>query len=117
MNIKFYRIFLFIFGCITSRIGLVLLSANINKEYLPYFGFLTLIPALGFSVIYFFKLRKTGLEVFGDKIWWNSLRPIHSLLYFIFSIMAFYKNINAYKVLLLDVLIGIIAFLYYHLTY
>ena len=81
MNIKFYRIFLFIFGCITSRIGLVLLSANINKEYLPYFGFLTLIPALGFSVIYFFKLRKTGLEVFGDKIWWNSLRPIHSLLY------------------------------------
>ena len=27
------------------------------------------------------NLRKTGLEVFGDKIWWNNLRPIHGILY------------------------------------
>ena len=117
MNIKLYRIFLFIFGCISARIALVIISKNINKEYLPHLGFLTLIPAIGFSIIYFLKLRKTGLEVFGDKIWWNSLRPIHSLLYLIFSIMALSRNVNAYKILLLDVLIGIIAFLYHHITH
>jgi len=117
MSIKLYRIFSFLFGCISARIALVIISANMNKVYLPYLGFLTLIPAIGFSIIYFLKLRQTGLEVFGDKIWWNSLRPIHSLLYLIFSIMAFYRNVNAYKILLLDVSIGIIAFLYHHITH
>ena len=26
------------------------------------------------------------VKVFGGKIWWNDLRPIHALLYFLFQI-------------------------------
>jgi hypothetical protein len=58
--------------------------------------------------------RKTGPEVFGDKIWWNKLRPVHSLLYFLFAYNAINGNRNAWKFLLLDVIIGLISFLSFH---
>ena len=29
--------------------------------------------------------RKTGKEVFGSKIWWNDLRPVHASLYILFA--------------------------------
>jgi len=66
MNKK--RIILFLFGCIFIRFLLVLLAKKIPKKYLPIMGYIALIPALGFSYIYLFGLRKTGPEVFGGKI-------------------------------------------------
>ena len=58
--------------------------------------------------------RKTGPEVFGGKIWWNNLRPIHSLLYFLFAYNAINGNRNAWQFLLADVIIGLISFLAFH---
>ena len=66
------------------------------------------------NIFYLFKLRKTGAEVFGNKIWWNNLRPIHATLYLLFSYLAINKNNNSWYVLLLDVIIGIIAFSIHH---
>ena len=100
--------------CVFVRICLVILAKYIPKKYLKIMGFLTLIPGLGFAIIYLFKLRKTGAEVFGNKIWWNDLRPIHATLYLLFSYLAINKNKNSWYVLLLDVIIGIIAFSIHH---
>jgi hypothetical protein len=77
-------------------------------------GYISLLLAIGFTYIYLTDGRKTGVEVFGGKIWWNNLRPIHALLYFVFAYMAINKNANAWIVLLIDVVIGLISFLTYH---
>ena len=82
--------------------------------YLPVLGFLALIPAIGFLVIYMFGLRKTGNEVFGDTIWWNDLRPIHAMFYGLFAYLAISKNSNAWIVLLVDTVFGLGAFLTHH---
>ena len=58
--------------------------------------------------------RKTGVEVFGEKIWWNNLRPLHSILYFLFAYNAIKGNKNAWIYLLIDVVIGLISFLIFH---
>jgi len=73
-------------------------------------GFLSLIPALGFAIIYIFGLRKVGLETGGKPIWWNNLRPIHALLWGIFSISTLMGYRHSYIALIADTTIGIIAF-------
>jgi hypothetical protein len=77
-------------------------------------GYLLLLPAVGFMYIYLTDSRKTGPEVFGEKIWWNDLRPVHALLYALFSYNAINGNRNAYLFLLVDVLFGLSAFLVHH---
>jgi hypothetical protein len=107
------RFLLFICGCILTRSLFVLIAKN-YIEYLPIMGSLAVLPAIGFFYIYFTNSRQTGNEVFGDKIWWNSLRPIHGSLYAVFAYMALQKNPNAWIILLLDVIIGLSSFLYFH---
>ena len=107
------RFLLFLFGCISVRTMLVIVAKN-NQEYLPIMGNIGLIPAIGFLYIYITDGRKTGAEVFGKNIWWNNIRPVHGLLYILFSIYASKKNPNSWIFLLFDVIIGLISFLYYH---
>ena len=108
------RFIMFIFGCIVVRVSLVLLAKNVSPTYLRLLGFLSLIPAIGFLIIYFGDLRKTGREVMGNDIWWNELRPVHAVMYLLFAIYAIKKKDFAWIILLLDVCIGIVAFIMYH---
>ena len=108
------RFILFLFACIPSRLFLVYLSKNISLEYLPILGYLALIPAIGFIYLYLSKTRKTGPEVFGEKIWWDKLRPIHSLFYFLFAYNAIHKFKGAWIYLLYDVIFGLISFVILH---
>lgn len=108
------RFLLFLFGCIGSRIGFAYLAKEINKEYLPYMGYISFIPAIGFMYIFLTGSREKGGEVFGSKIWWNSLRPIHAILWGLFSLYAINKKRESWRFLVIDVSIGLIAFLYYH---
>jgi hypothetical protein len=118
MNNLQKRFALFLIGCM----GIRTLFAYIAKKYvnyLPYFGYIATIPAIGFAYIYFTNSRKTGMEVFGGKIWWNSLRIIHSILYALFAYNAIFKNTmvkntNAWKFLALDVIVGLTGFVMYH---
>jgi hypothetical protein len=105
---------MFLIGCIGSRVLFVILAKKINIAYLPILGYIALLPAIGFLYIFITGSRQTGLEDGGDKIWWNSLRPIHSLLYFIFAYYAITKNSHAWKILALDVSFGLLAFIYHH---
>lgn len=114
MNSIQKRFLMFLIGCIGVRFFLAWLAKTIDKKYLPVMGLLALGPVIGFLYIYFTKSRKTGAEVFGGKIWWNFMRPVHALLYFTFSVLAFQKSNFAWIFLLIDVVIGLLAFLNYH---
>lgn len=114
MNTTQKRFVLFLFGCIAVRSLFVIIAKNVNKKYLPSLGLLALLPAIGFLTIYFGGYRKTGGEVFGNKIWWNELRPVHASLYLMFAYLAFNKSDIAYVPLLIDVIIGLTVFLIYH---
>ena len=104
---------LFLFGCIGTRL-LVTFIAKTQLEYLPYMGFAALIVSLGFLYIYFTGSRTTGIETGGKPIWWNHLRPVHATLYGLFAYMAFMERNDAWKILLADTTIGLLAFLHHH---
>jgi hypothetical protein len=114
MNNMQKRFLLFLFGCIGTRSLLVYIAKQTNKTYLMFMGYLALLPAVGFFYLYFSGTRKTGAEVFGDKIWWNNLRPIHGLLYLLFAYNAIIGNKNAWIYLLVDVLFGLTSFFIFH---
>ena len=115
MNTIQKRFLLFLFGCIGTRTLLVYLAKNANKTYLRYMGYLAILPAIGFFYLFITDSRKTGPEVFGDKIWWNNLRPIHGLMYALFAYHAINGNDFAWIYLLIDVIIGLISFLFFHI--
>lgn len=108
------RFLLFLIGCIGSRSLLVIIAKNIQVKYLKYMGYLALLVSFGFMYIFLTGSRETGVEVFGEKIWWNNLRPLHSLLYFLFAYNAIIGNRNAWIYLLIDVVIGLFSFLIFH---
>jgi len=114
MNTTQKRFLLFLIGCIGTRTLLVYLAKNVDKTNLKYMGYLSLLPAIGFFYLFFTGSRKTGAEVFGDKIWWTNLRPVHGLMYLLFSYNAINCNPNAWIYLLVDVIIGLISFLSFH---
>ncbi len=116
MNNLNKRMLLFLIGCIGTRTLFVLLAKYLDTKYLPFMGYLALAIASGFAIIFLTNSRDTGPEVFGDKIWWNNLRPVHALLYFIFAYLAITKNNNAWVALLIDVLIGLFSFIMFHKT-
>jgi hypothetical protein len=99
---------LFIF-CILVRLLLVYIAKTISLENLKYVGYVTLMISIGFIYIYITKSRKRGIEIGNKKIWWNQLRPIHGILYLLFSIGAF-NQCNLWYLLLLDVIIGMVAY-------
>lgn len=110
MSEQLQRTILFLVGCIGVRTIFVIEAAKIDEKNLPYFGVLALLLAISWILIYTFNLRPTGGEA-GGVIWWNNLRPLHALNYFIFAIMAFKSNKYAWVPLMVDVLIGLVAFL------
>tara|TARA_B100001057_G_scaffold498392_1_gene605227 strand:- start:555 stop:908 length:354 start_codon:yes stop_codon:yes gene_type:complete len=105
------RILAFLIGCIGIRLLFALTAKFVNINYLPYLGYIALLPAIGMLFIYLTGSRDYGIEA-GGKIWWNDLRPLHSLLYFLFAYNAIIKNQTvAWKILLADVIIGLFAFI------
>tara|TARA_B100001093_G_C26015396_1_gene671507 strand:- start:76 stop:450 length:375 start_codon:yes stop_codon:yes gene_type:complete len=114
MNILQKRFLAFLLLCIPTRIIIALIAKYIDPKYLPYLGYLAILPAIGFAYIYIFGKRKRGRETFGQKIWWNHMRPIHSFMFALFAYLAINKNKNSYLVLFTDAFIGLVSFLYYH---
>jgi hypothetical protein len=108
------RFALFLFGCIGTRALLAYIAKIVSIDNLPYLGYIAILPVIGFIYIYITGARKTGAEVFGEKIWWNDLRPLHALLYGLFAYHAILKHEYAWMFLVADVSIGLISFMIYH---
>lgn len=108
------RFLLFILGCVPARYYLIHLAKTLPANYVYYMGWLALLPAFGFMYLYLTGSRKTGAEVMGDRIWWNSLRPVHAFLYLYFAYKAIMRHSDAYVPLSVDLEVGVISFLSYY---
>lgn len=105
------RTMLFLFGCMGTRLAVTWLAWRANDPRLYAMGLVALAISAGFFVIWATGIRPTGPETFGERIWWNDLRPVHGALWGLFAWMALHGNSDAWKVLLLDVSIGFAAWL------
>lgn len=114
MNSIQKRFLLFLFGCIPTRLFIMYVAKIASLQYLPILGYLALLPAIGFIYLYVSGARTSGPETFGDKIWWNQLRPIHALFYILFAYNAIHKIPTAWLYLMYDVVLGLCSFLIYH---
>ena len=81
-------------------------------KWLRLLGFLAILPILGFMYLFLSGTRNRG--AFGQKIWWNSLRPVHALFYGLFAYMAIQGNRYAWIWLFVDALVGLGAFLLHY---
>jgi hypothetical protein len=104
------RYALFLIGCIGTRAAAAWLAYSF-PQWLPYMGIVAALIAAGFFTIYLLDLRKTGAEVFGERIWWNHLRPVHGAIYAGFAVLAFKGSRNAWILLAADVLLGLAVFI------
>lgn len=103
-------------ACVAARLLLVLLACCLLSDAgLRVMAVAAAAVAVGFTVIYLGGYRKTGVETGGGPIWWNHLRPFHALAYFLFAYLAWTgQRALAWKVLLLDVVVGTAAFAWHH---
>jgi hypothetical protein len=99
-------------GCLGTRLTIAFLIAVIAIKHvwlnsaLMVFSFLV---GVGIGTIWLFGLRKTGPEA-GGKIWWNSLRPIHALLWTLTAMLMYFgKNTWAARVVVIDVAVAVFA--------
>lgn len=114
MNDLQKRFYLFLFGCIGARTLITVLAAYVHGSILTILGYLALLPVLGWLYIMLIGKRNTGPEVFGSRIWWQNLRPVHALLWAGFAYRAISGFSSAYRLLAIDTAIGLGAFLFHH---
>lgn len=110
------RRLLFLVGCIGARLYLSRFLNKIEEGYQKWFAIVLCCIGIGFWYIYWYGLRKTGAEVFGDVIWWNHLRPLHGTLYVIAGVALLSNDhkMLAWKLIFVDAIIGLVKFLEHH---
>ena len=117
MEIKTKRYLMFLIGCIGTRFLLTYIAKIINTDYIKYISLVTGLIGLSFIYIYLFgsKTADKQLEWTGDKtIWWNDLRIVHGALYLLFTYLSLMQNKDAWSILLVDTLIGLISWMKHH---
>ena len=98
---------LFLLACLPARLGAAYGAAYVAYRFpawLPWMGLLAAIVACNWL---FGSFSHTGF--FGGKVWWASMRPVHAYIYLVFAAMAFAKVPQAYMVLVVDALVGLVA--------
>lgn len=106
MNNKLY----FLLLCIPTRLLLAFSAYKLNEKYLPTLS--VLFYAIGFSFLYLYitNSRLNAPEANGET-WWKNLRPIHGMMYITAGLYAMNKNRTSALIILIDTLIGLLAFL------
>ena len=103
------RIILFLCCCLVVRSLFVVLAKSGKPTVLKIMAIVALLISAGFVRQFFVNPTKPG--AFGGQPWWNNLRPVHGLLYALFAILALSKyHDKAWLVLLIDVILGLVAF-------
>jgi hypothetical protein len=107
--------------CVVLRSCLVVLAAWLasrsNQLYLQVFGGALILVGILFAVKYSrYSVAKVGIT--GGPVWWNDLRLVHALLYGAFGLLAIGSVTDAWVILALDVLLGVVFTFthYYHTT-
>ena len=106
------NILTFLLVCMGIRSIAVYLSYT-NKLHIL-LGALYILFGIGIFTIYYYNLRPIGIETCGKKIWWNSYRPLFATIWVLFGITSVQNKPYAWKILLLDVIIGLFLFFNKH---
>ena len=108
---KNYRILIFIFGCLVIRSIFVLGSYKILKHNYKFLRMVMSILALwiGISFLMQYKRHKK-VGAFGGPAYWHPFRLVHGVTYVVFGLLAMANVKQAYLILLLDLLIGLLVF-------
>jgi hypothetical protein len=114
MELFTIRFFVFLIGCIGSRLTFTIISAIASTWLLRIMGIIAIFPVLGWFYFIFIGKRDRGIEVFNQLIWWKDLRPLHMFLWGFFAYLAISGNHKAWIILLVDTFIGLFAFLIHH---
>jgi hypothetical protein len=100
------KISYYFFICVLVRLTLAyLVSKNYNNKYRYFLILFYLVTGSGLLIQYIKNDRVIG--AFGEKVWWQNYRIIHTILFYIVSYLLYKKNSNTWKLLLLDTLISI----------
>lgn len=109
------RIALFLGGCMVVRTLFVVLAYTMPALWVrQWMAFPAVVIGLSFFVLYLFGWRQTGREVNYERIWWDPIRPVHGALYLTFAYLAWTLHPQAYLVLGIDVIFGLLAFVWFH---
>tara|TARA_B110000444_G_scaffold110151_1_gene104048 strand:- start:6005 stop:6340 length:336 start_codon:yes stop_codon:yes gene_type:complete len=101
-------IYIFLFGCIGSRIAISMIAKYIDINHLPFMAIFTSMISLGFLRGFILNSPKIGR--FGNVVWWQNYRIVHSINFGIFSILAVNKNPHAWIILFADAMLGLMFF-------
>ena len=100
------KISYYFFICVLVRLILAyLVSKNYNNKYRYFLILFYLVTGSGLLIQYIKYVRVIG--AFGEIVWWQNYRIIHTILFYIVSYLLYKKNSNTWKLLLLDTLISI----------
>ena len=104
---------IFLFGCFVIRFLLAFIVKIIDKKYLHFLPIISL-PIILMFLNNYLKYKPGNQGFFKNTIWWNNYRLVHFLTFGLFSIMVFFKTtqIHAWKILLLDAILGLIFFVH-----
>ena len=108
---KQQRILYFLLGCIGVRSILAVSPIYIPENMLLILGIITIIIGTSFLFLYFTNGRMNAPEG-GGVTWWAKYRLIHGLLYVTASIYLFQKQRTAWIPLTIDLLLGLVVFLF-----
>lgn len=81
-----FRMYVYFVACLPCRLLLVFLALYYKKQVdrIRWVGYCI---AAAFLLLFFTGWRKVGLEtaMSHEKIWWNSLRPLHAACFALFA--------------------------------
>lgn len=105
-----------LFGlCIGARLVLARATgAAIGTRFAAPLAAGLLAVAAAWAYLYASGMRTTGLEVLGDRIWWNALRPVHAVMYVVAAWAVLRSSRLAPVVLYADVVLALVAFVVFH---
>jgi len=115
------RAIAFLFGCIGTRLGLAMLARaslaspsrlSPQRQGILRYGLAVASIAIASGLLFHF-LAGTRPDAFeaGGEVWWNTLRPVHAFLYFMFAILAIRDHKSAWMFLLADTILGLVAWI------
>lgn len=107
------RQLLFTFTCIPIRFSFAYIAYVISPSFLPLVGIGATAIGLSMMYLYFTNGRLNAPEGGGDT-WWKNLRPLHGTIFLCAAVFAFNHNKYTFVPLLIDPIVGLIAFIHKH---
>ena len=116
----YIRSILFFILCIGGRLAFALLARYIIIYDTSKFAnsaliLLSIIVASALLSHFLFDTRQVAIEA-GGLVWWNAIRPIHASIFILFAAYSTRGYTFAWMFLIMDLIVGIIAWCYNYMV-